>query len=358
MSSRSERMSEDRFAQFATLHTIRTPRIARFFAWATLIGIAVAVAIMTFAPWVQTASGPGELVALNPDDRPQPVTALVPGRVDRWFVQDGQLVRAGDKIAKIADNDPNLIARLQAQRLQVVAEIEAARAALATAELNVSRNRQLFGEGLLARRDYEAAQIAAQGYRSELAVARAKLNQVDVSLDRQSTQVVYAPRAGRVQGITAAAKATYVSPGDPLATIVPLRPVRVLQMYVDGRDVALIHPGRPVRIAFEGWPAIQFSGWPGLSGGLFDGQVRSVDHATSANGLFRVLIDPVAKGRPWPSSEFLHVGAKARGWIQMETVSVGYELWRRLNDFPLEYPTARTTANEQGKGQHEPATIK
>ena len=61
-----------------------------------------------------------------------------------------------------------------------------------------------------------------------------------------------------------------------------------------GRDVALVHPGRPVRIAFEGWPAIQFSGWPVLGGGLFDGRGRSVDHATSANELFRVLVEPLA----------------------------------------------------------------
>ena len=31
------------------------------------------------------------------------------------------------------------------------------------------------------------------------------------------------------------------------------------------------------------------------------------------------------------------LGAKVRGWIQMETVRVGYELWRQLNDFPLEF---------------------
>ncbi|WP_375272575.1 HlyD family efflux transporter periplasmic adaptor subunit [Sphingomonas sp.] len=218
--------------------------------------------------------------------------------------------------------------------------------------------RQLFVEGLIARRDYEAAQIKAESHRSKLAVVRAKLAQVDVSLNRQATQVAYAPRAGRIQGITAATYSTYVSAGDPLATIVPVQPVRVLQMYVDGRDVALVHPGRPVRIAFEGWPAIQFSGWPVLGGGLFDGRVRAVDQATSANGLFRVLIDPASKKRPWPSTEYLRVGAKARGWIRMETVSVGYELWRRLNDFPLEYPDDRSPPVSNTSGQNEPTRSK
>ena len=30
-------------------------------------------------------------------------------------------------------------------------------------------------------------------------------------------------------------------------------------------------------------------------------------------------------------------GGKVRGWVQGETVLVGYELWRQLNDFPLEF---------------------
>ena len=134
-----------------------------------MIGIAVVAAILILVPWVQTASGPGEIVALNPEDRPQPVTALVPGRVENWFVQDGQLVKAGQAIARVADNDPNLLARLRAEKGQVQAEIDAAQTALATAMINVGRNRQLFAEGLLARRDYEAAQITAQGHRSTLA---------------------------------------------------------------------------------------------------------------------------------------------------------------------------------------------
>ena len=352
--ARSDASLPGRYDHFHTLQTIKTPRIARFFVISTIIGILLVTAVLFFAPWVQTAAGPGEIVALNPEDRPQAVTALVPGRVEKWFVQDGDLVKAGDPVARIMDNDPNLVERLRAERLQVLAEIDAAQAALATANLNVDRNQQLYSEGLLARRDYEASQITAAGYRSSLAVARAKLNQVDISLDRQSSQTVFAPRSGRIQGVNSATGSTYVDAGAQLATVVPLRPKRVLEMYADGRDIALIHPGQSVRIAFEGWPAIQFSGWPTLGGGLFDGRVRSVDHSAQPNGLFRVLVEQQPGQRGWPSTEYLRVGAKARGWIEMETVSVGYELWRRLNDFPLEYPQGRVTPADKS-GQNEPS---
>jgi multidrug efflux pump subunit AcrA (membrane-fusion protein) len=46
--------------------------------------------------------------------------------VERWFVRDGDRVRRGDPIARIVDNDPNLLARLAAERAQVLAEIAAA----------------------------------------------------------------------------------------------------------------------------------------------------------------------------------------------------------------------------------------
>jgi hypothetical protein len=127
---------------------------------------------------------------------------------------------------------------------------------------------------------------------------------------------------------------------------------------VDGRDVALIRPGRPVRLAFEGWPAIQFSGWPSVAQGMFDGRVRSVDPSAQTTGLFRVLVEPMP-GRPgWPDDDYVRLGAKVRGWIQMETVSVGYELWRQLNDFPLEFrrpaieaEAAKAAATKTGEGK-------
>jgi hypothetical protein len=36
----------------------------------------------------------------------------------------------------------------------------------------------------------------------------------------------------------------------------------------------------------------------------------------------------------WPNENFLRFGARSRGWILLNTVSVGYEWWRQLNNFP------------------------
>jgi hypothetical protein len=76
--------------------------------------------------------------------------------------------------------------------------------------------------------------------------------------------------------------------------------------------------------------------------------VRTIDATANAQGLFRILVEP-APGKPaWPARRFVRLGGKVRGWVQGETVTVGYELWRQLNDFPLEFgqPAAGAAAYE------------
>ncbi len=327
----------EHLAHFPTLASMRPPRVARALAWMIGVGIGVSAAVMAYVPWVQTAIGDGQVVALDPGDRAQGVSALVAGRIERWYVQDGQHVDRGQPIARVVDVDPNLLSSLAAERAQVEAEIAAVLQGQAVAGIDVGRARQLLAEGLVARRDLEQAQIKVADAGAKLAESRAKLNRIDVQLNRQSAQLVRAPRDGRIQDLNAAAGGALVSPGTVLAVVAPERVERAVELYVDGRDVALVRIGQPVRLEFEGWPAIQFSGWPSAARGLFDGRVRGLDPTASPSGLFRVLVEPMSGRSAWPDRRFMRLGAKVRGWIQMETVSVGYELWRQLNDFPLEF---------------------
>lgn len=341
----------DTFEHFHTLAAIRAPRLIVAIGWMIGIAIPLVALALVFVPWVQTAPGRGQVVALDPQDRVQQVTALVPGRVERWYVVDGQQVKQGDPIARIADNDPDLLARLGAERAQVLAQIAATEQAMATARIDVGRSGALFADGLAARRDLEGAQIKVAEHAAKLAEARAKLSRVDIALNRQSAQLVRAPRDGRIQSLNTAAAATLVSAGDWLATLAPENSPRVVELMVDGRDVALVRRGQPVRLHFEGWPAIQFSGWPSVAQGMFDGRVRAIDPSAQGTGLFRVLVEPMPGKPRWPDDNFVRLGSKVRGWIQMETVSVGYELWRQLNDFPLEFPTPVDTGPRKGAGK-------
>jgi RND family efflux transporter MFP subunit len=277
------------------------------------------------------------VTTLSPNERRQDINALVPGRIEEWYVRDGSTVKKGDPIVRIADVDPNLIERLQEEREQVALQLEAAKRALATAQIDERRSRELFEAGLAARRDYEQAQIRIAEREGAVAAAQAALNRADVNLSRQSVQIVRAPRDGFIQSLNAGDAATYISAGDVLATFVPDGAERVVEIFIDGRDVALVRRGDKVRIQFEGWPAVQFSGWPSVAVGTFGGRVIAVDQSAQTNGRFRVLVaEDRSEEHRWPAERYVRFGAAVQAWVLLETVPVGYEIWRQLNNFPPE----------------------
>ena len=332
--------NEQDMAHFTALHEIKLPRIFRTTFVMLLIAFIIAVAFLIYVPWVQNVGGRGVITTLNPNERQQDINALVSGRIEEWFVRDGIAVKKGDPIARIADIDPQLIQRLEAERAQVEVQLQAAKSAQATAEIDLRRMRELFEAGLAARRDYEQAQIRVDQMRGSVAEAQANLARTNVSLSRQSNQLVVAPRDGFIQSINGGDAATYINAGDILATFVPENSERVIEVFLDGRDVGLVQAGAPARVQFEGWPAVQFSGWPSVAVGTFAGEVIAVDQSAQVDGRFRVLIkERIVEGEePWPAERYVRFGAAGQAWVLLETVPVGYEIWRQLNNFPPELP--------------------
>lgn len=325
----------DYHAYFRTLDSLRSPQVARQTAGLVVLLLLLLGAALFWVPWIQTAAGSGQLIALDPTGRVQSVTAAVSGRIQTWHVQDGSRVRKGDPLVEIVDNDPMLVQRLEAELAATRSKLDAARIAMQTAELDVDRKRRLFEKGLSARRDVEAATIRYKELKATAAGVAAEVAKAEVQRARQSTQLVVAPRDGVILRIAAADTSTFVKEGDLLVSFAPDTGQRATEIFVSGLDAALVQPGRPVRLMFEGWPAVQFSGWPSVAIGTFPGVVRFVDPAVSTNGSFRVVVveDPA---QPWPSDRFLRLGGKARGWVVLNEVRLGYEIWRRLNNFPPE----------------------
>lgn len=323
---------------FKTLASIKTPRIMTAVGAIVFASFFAAAAFLIFTPWVQTAAGSGVVTALSPNDRVQEINALVSGRIEEWYVRDGAAVKKGDPIVRIVDMDPRLIERLEAERAQVGAKLDAAEAAARTAEIDLNRMKTLFDSGLAARRDYELAQIKVQQLRADVADAAAQLNRIDVNLSRQSAQVVSAPRDGAILRVNAGDVATVVNAGQSIATFAPDNAARTVELFIDGRDIALIRVGAKVRLQFEGWPVVQFSGWPSVAVGTFGGEVVAIDPTATLNGQFRVLVGEDKSDAPWPDATFVRFGSTARGWILLETVPVGFEIWRQLNNFPPLFP--------------------
>ncbi|MEM1228936.1 MAG: HlyD family efflux transporter periplasmic adaptor subunit [Pseudomonadota bacterium] len=324
---------------FRSLDSIWKPRVMWITGWIIIASLIMVVCFLVFAPWVQTAAGSGRVIALDPNDRLQEINALVSGRIQQWFVRDGSRVKVGDPIARIIDNDPQLIERLQQEKEQLSAQLQAAESAMTTAEIDYRRTQALLDEGLAAQREFEQARIRFEERKASVAAAAAALTRAEVRLSRGSVQLVRAPRDGVILQVNAGDSATFVSAGDPLASFVPADAGRAVELFIDGRDSALIYPGARVTLQFEGWPVVQFSGWPSIAVGVFDGVVVNVDPSAQPDGRFRVIISehPEAE-RAWPDSNVLRYGANARGWVLLERVSVGFEIWRQVNNFPPEFP--------------------
>jgi multidrug resistance efflux pump len=269
-------------------------------------------------------------------------------------------------------------------------DVAAARAKARTAKTQRGRQTHLFGRGLVSERDLEvarrdaaqaeagaraarakldAAEAEVRGLRAtrsgkardlgaklaeargKVAKAKAQLNAAEAklagakrALARQDNLLVKAPRSGMLTHVRAGESAAFVKQGEPLAEVVPQGDRRAVELFVSGNDAPLIVPGQNVRLQFEGWPAIQFGGWPDAAIGTFQGRVAFVGAEATPAGRFRVVAVPT-KEADWPDEDVLRQGNRVNGWVLLERVALGYELWRQLNGFPPDLPPEAAKAS-------------
>jgi multidrug efflux pump subunit AcrA (membrane-fusion protein) len=308
------------------------PNTRKIFKITTAIFI-VTLFFFLFVPWQQFALGNGKVIAFSPNDRQQPITAPIDGRIKKWHVNEGQTVKKGDIIVEITDNDPKLVERLRLEKAAVLRRIKGSEQALQASESNLKRQKILFEEGIQSKRTYELAQIEYAKYQNELATANIDLLNIDVRLARQSTQLVKADMDGMIIRRMSGQESLMVTSGAILAEIIPETGSRAVQLWIHGNDIPFVRINQKARLQFEGWPAVQFRGWPEIAVGTFEGQVTFIDATDNGQGLFRVVILPIEK---WPEHQFLRQGVRVHGWVQLGRVPLWYELWRQYNGFPPE----------------------
>lgn len=90
------------------------------------VAFVVSIAIM-FLPWTQNIRAKGYLTAFRPDKRPQTLQSAIPGRIEKWYVQEGDFVQKGDTILHISEIKEEYFDSLLVQRTagQVEAKQEA-----------------------------------------------------------------------------------------------------------------------------------------------------------------------------------------------------------------------------------------
>jgi membrane fusion protein, adhesin transport system len=421
-------------AKYSSYSQLPGYRASRVLARIILIVVGVFMIFM-FLPWTQNIRSRGYLTTLEPDQRPQTIHSIIAGRIEKWYVREGNFVKKGDTILFISEVkseyfDPELLLRTEQQinsksmavnsymekvksmdtqigalvrtqslkmeqahnyirqaELKIASDsidLEAARMNFSIAERQLVRIQSLYDEGLKSLTDLEEKKVKLQetkakmisaenkllSSRNELINAQVELTSIDAQYRdklakaaaekytalssmydgeavvtkmqnefmnysiRSGLYYVTAPQDGFITQAIASGLGETIKEGEELVSIMPSNYQLAVEMYVNPVDFPLIRHGQPVRIMFDGWPAIVFSGWPNSSYGTFRGEVVAIDNFISQNGKYRILVSQHPDD-PWPSA--LRVGSGATSMALLKDVPIWYEIWRKLNGFPADY---------------------
>lgn len=423
------------FAHYSSVQTIER-RKSPVSLLKVLIGAIPVLILILCLPWRQTASSAGNVTTLSPNNRPQTIQSVIGGRIERWYVREGEFVRKGDTIVYLSETkseymDPDLVRRTEQQmkakessansymskvkaldsqidalldgrsfklqqtlnkvrqaQLKVVADSTDFRAAQKQLDIAVrqyERTEELNKQGLKSLTELENKRVKVQEMeatvialeskvltsRNELLNARTELSSVnadyrdkvaksesekssalsslydtEATVSKMRNQLVNysirsgyyyvkAPQDGYISKALQNGVGETVKEGTPLVSIVPSLTDLAVEIYISPVDLPLVHLGSEVRLQFDGWPAIVFSGWPHVSYGTYGARVVAIDNHIGVNGKYRVLVAPDKKDHPWPKG--LRMGVAVKSMVLLDTVTIFYELWRKINGFPPNY---------------------
>ncbi|AIT09521.1 membrane protein [Candidatus Francisella endociliophora] len=299
-----------------------------------LLSILAVGVVLALIPWQQTVDGYGDVTTLSPSERQQNISAPIGGRLGKWYVFEGDYVKKGDPIVEVLDLDPEVVSRLEDEKAAIELGIKSVKLAIKNTQNNIERHKYLVDKGASTQRVYEQAQMEMVNYTQELAKLNISLAKVKVQIARQQSRLVKAPTNGTIVDRIHGLGGVIVKDTDVLATIVPDSKSRIVELWLNSMDIPLIKMGDKVMLQFEGWPAVQFSGWPQVAIGTFEGEVMFISPQNNAQGQFKIFVKQ-SGSRDWPTSDVLRLGTKVHGWVLLNNVSLGYELWRRYNGFPI-----------------------
>lgn len=146
--------------------------------------------IFLFLPWTQNIRSKGFVTTLYQDQRPQDLVSQIPGKILKWYIKEGDMVKSGDTIVvlgEIKDEylDPNIIARTEFQILQNLNKARFYEGKIETARQqidNLENQRELKLNSLNNKRTQIDRKIQAK--EAELAAVRVDLKQSQDQLER------------------------------------------------------------------------------------------------------------------------------------------------------------------------------
>lgn len=225
-----------------------------------------------------------------------PVISLVPGRIEKCFVQMGDIVKEGQKLAFVRSDD---IAQIEAELLKNVmdfeADIDQARFQLALCEKIYGRHKQLFNEGISARadldtaeNDFQKAQVALETLKDKrsalITSARERLRLYGVDKDELDRVLakkkidddfyMLAPR----DGIITERNADVGQLIDNMHTVFVVTDLRQVWLTAQAfeKDIHCIKKGQSVVVTVNSYPDKVFRGKVDYTGVMLDANSRTM----------------------------------------------------------------------------------
>jgi RND family efflux transporter MFP subunit len=271
-------------------------------------------------------------VRLAPHNLAQ-IHARTAGYIDRWYVDIGQAVTAGQMLARL--NAPELDQQIG----QATADLQTAQANLAIASSTAERWALLFEKDLVARQAYEertAARDAALSMRDSAAANVARLRTL------QGYTRIRAPFAGVITDRQAQVGAL-VNAGattEPLFTLADIRQLRIVA-HVPQRQIGQLNEGLQANLTLPEYPGQTFSAVLARSSGAIEPQSGAmrvefvVDNSDGrlrpgSYGNLQLSKPPLGEGLMVPGSSLISTrGATqvavvtAQGRVDLRPVKVG-----------------------------------
>ena len=174
-------------ALMPSLQLARSSRQARRIAVVLLVLLIATICLMAFAPWQQTVTGEGYVVAYAPRERQQTLEATIKGRIVRWNEElvENSRVAKGDFIAEIRDIDDQYADRLQGQLENTTAILESSKKIVEATEGQLNAYRRVQTEIEAAQNAYvQSAMEKVSAAEQKLAIAEAAIPQLKAAFDR------------------------------------------------------------------------------------------------------------------------------------------------------------------------------
>lgn len=183
-----DRFPKDKFNAFGLTNLPSANKMFSF--W--MLSMFFVVLVIMFLPWRQNIQTQGNLTTLKPEQRPQTIHSTIAGRVEQWFVREGDFVAKGDTIVFLSEIktdyfDPQLVDRSSLQVRakegsiqsynQKVQALEAQIRAL-KAELNFKRQ-QLKNKLTQAKLKLETQRAALEQARIDYEIGVYQFNRAD-----------------------------------------------------------------------------------------------------------------------------------------------------------------------------------